>query len=90
MTDQAVITESTFQLIGQKSMFLEAALATPLNAIEQETIEALTAFADEQQPADSACAEPARPRYILSRSWVEKHLNSDGDLKFFSGGAVIR
>ena len=33
---------------------------------------------------------PKQPRYILSRSWVDKHLNSDDDLKYFEGGAVIK
>jgi len=32
----------------------------------------------------------AGPRWILSRSWADKHLNSDADLKYFKGGAVIK
>jgi hypothetical protein len=32
----------------------------------------------------------AGPRWILSRSWADKHLNSDDDLQYFKGGAVIK
>lgn len=42
----------------------------------------------ERQYADAPIASP--PRYILSRSWADKHLNSDDDLKYFKGGAVIK
>lgn len=42
-------------------------------------------------PAHVASAsKPAQPRYILSRSWADKHLNSDNDLQYFKGGAVIK
>lgn len=31
-----------------------------------------------------------KPKYILSRSWADHRLNSDDDLKYFPGKAVIR
>lgn len=29
-------------------------------------------------------------KYIISRTWADKHLNSDDDLKYFNGKAEIR
>jgi ribosomal protein L32 len=46
-------------------------------------VQAVLANRNPQELADA-------PQYILTRSWVDRHLNSDDDLKHFKGGAVIR
>ena len=62
----------------------------PWNVIpDSDTVsEIVTVTNDESITCDLTAH--AGPRWILSRSWADKHLNSDDDLQYFKGGAVIK